>query len=122
MTRSNLHITLSNGYRLQCVADSSSAPEQGYIVEQLFLPLLRLNDHMAEIDLITEHCTMGEQRANASYRYELDLVQKTVRFYEEHYRGSRFEPGKDITSRLQAYIGGIPSLKAAFTQIIHPQQ
>lgn len=36
MTRSNLHIKLSNGKSLICVADSSSAPEQGYIVERLF--------------------------------------------------------------------------------------
>ncbi len=35
MTRSNIHITLSNGKKLKCVADSSSAPEQGYIVEDL---------------------------------------------------------------------------------------
>lgn len=122
MTRSNLHITLSSGYRLQCVADSSSAPEQGYIVEQLFLPLLLLDDHLAEIDLITEHCTMGEQRVNAAYRYEIDLQSKSVRFYEEHYRGSRFERGKDISSRLQAYISGIPALRSAFAPIINLQQ
>lgn len=42
MTRSNLHIKLSNGKSLICVADSSSAPEQGYIVERLFLPCYRL--------------------------------------------------------------------------------
>ena len=43
MTRSNLHIKLSNGKSIICVADSSSAPEQGYIVERLFLPLLSLD-------------------------------------------------------------------------------
>jgi hypothetical protein len=38
MTRSNLHITLSNGQQIICVADSTSAPEQGYIVEEVFTP------------------------------------------------------------------------------------
>ena len=44
MTRSNLHIKLSNGKSIICVADSSSAPEQGYIVEQILLPLLSFDD------------------------------------------------------------------------------
>jgi hypothetical protein len=35
MTRSNLYITLTNGETINCVADSSSAPEQSYIVESL---------------------------------------------------------------------------------------
>ncbi|WP_426477524.1 hypothetical protein ACP3T3_20235 [Chryseobacterium sp. CBSDS_008] len=39
MTRSNLHITLSNGEEIICVADSSSAPEQGYFVEEILMPL-----------------------------------------------------------------------------------
>jgi hypothetical protein len=48
MTRSNLHIKLSNGKSIICVADSSSAPEQGYIVEQILLPLLSFNDSEQE--------------------------------------------------------------------------
>lgn len=40
MTRSNLHITLSNGEEIICVAESTSAPEQGYIVEEILTPLL----------------------------------------------------------------------------------
>jgi hypothetical protein len=85
MTRSNLHITLSNGDRIQCVADSSSAPEQGYIVEQLLLPLLFLFDRDKELALIREHCTMDEQRSNADYRYGIDLPARKIAFYEENY-------------------------------------
>ena len=73
MTRSNIRITLSNGRILKCVADSSSVPEQGYIVENLILPLLASADSTAELKLLTEHCTMDEQRGNADYRYHIDL-------------------------------------------------
>ena len=44
MTRSNLYIKLTDGSNMNCVADSSSAPEQGFFVETLLLPLLALND------------------------------------------------------------------------------
>lgn len=81
MTRSNLHIKLSNVKSIKCVADSSSAPEQGYIVEQLILPLLALNDSEKEMNLLTQHCTMDDRRINASYRYAINLTTKCVRLY-----------------------------------------
>lgn len=55
MTRSNLHILLTNGKKIRCVADSSSAPEQGCIVEKLILPLLRYKNAEKELELIREH-------------------------------------------------------------------
>ena len=76
MTRSNLHIKLSNGKSLVCVADSSSAPEQGYIVERLFLPLLSLDNSEQELEMLKEHCTIDERRINADYRYLIDLAIK----------------------------------------------
>lgn len=81
MTRSNLHIKLSNGKSIICVADSSSAPEQGYIVEHLLLPLLSLDDIEKEMYLLSEHCTMDERRINADYRYTIDLTTKEVKFF-----------------------------------------
>ena len=84
MTRSNLHIKLSNGKTIICVADSSSAPEQGYIVEQLLLPLLSFDNSEQEMALLSKHCTMDERRANATYRYAIDLFTKEVRFFKEH--------------------------------------
>lgn len=111
MTRSNIHITLSNGKKLKCVADSSSAPEQGYIVEDLILPLLALEDGNAELKLLTEHCTMGEQRINATYRYEINLLKKRVSFFEEGYDfgKDKFERGEDITQRYHDYLYMIKS-------------
>jgi hypothetical protein len=104
MTRSNIHITLSNGKKLQCVADSSSAPEQGYIVEDLILPLL--DNSTAELKLLTEHCTMGEQRINATYRYIINLQIKSVAFFEEHYDFGKgtFSKGEDLTQRYNDYL------------------
>ena len=106
MTRSNLHIILTNGTKIRCVADSSSAPEQGYIVEELILPLLKLTDALAELTLIREHCTMNEQRSNADYRYEINLITKRVSFFEERYDSGRdtFDRGEDITDRYEAYL------------------
>jgi hypothetical protein len=106
MTRSNIHITLSNGRKVKCVADSSSAPEQGYIVENLILPILTLNNPHKELLLIQEHCTMGEQRANAAYRYEISLLKKRVSFFEEKYDfgKDKFERGEDITERYDSYL------------------
>jgi hypothetical protein len=94
-----MHITLSNGKKIKCVADSSSAPEQGYIVENLIQPLLKLNNAGAELLLLQEHCTMGEQRINAVYRYEISLQTKLVYFFEESYDFGmdRFIKGEDIT-------------------------
>lgn len=105
MTRSNLHITLSNGKQIICVADSSSAPEQGYIVEKLFLPLLKLDNPTQEIKLLQKHCTMDERRANATYRYYINLLTKEITLFEEHfnYKTERFKKGKDITERYSAY-------------------
>ncbi|MCC8407748.1 penicillin-binding protein [Mucilaginibacter sp. UR6-1] len=106
MTRSNLHIILSNGKKIKCVADSSSAPEQGYIVENLLLPLLEISEAEAELKLLREHCSMNEQRINAMYRYEINLLTKRVSFYEESYNDGtgRFTRGENITERYDAYI------------------
>lgn len=106
MTRSNLHIKLSNGKSVICVADSSSAPEQGYIVENLLLPLLSLYESEKELALLSEHCTMDERRTNATYRYTIDLIQKRVSLYEEHYDYSKdiFRKGRDITERYDNYV------------------
>ena len=106
MTRSNLHIILSNGKKIKCVADSSSAPEQGYIVENLLLPLLEMTDTEKELKLIKEHCTMNQQRSNATYRYEINLLTKRVSFFEESYNDGtgRFIRGQNITERYDAYL------------------
>lgn len=100
MTRSNIYITLSNGKKMFFVADSSSAPEQGFIVQQLIQPLLQLNDAKEELQLIQAHSdAISELRANADYRYEIDLIEKSVRFFEEHYnhKTGMFRKGKDLT-------------------------
>lgn len=101
-----MHIKLTNGNIIQCVADSSSAPEQGWIVETLIIPLLALNDAEKELALITEWCTMNEQRVNAVYRYIISLSSKTVHFFEENYsyREDKFYLGDNITHRYDAYI------------------
>jgi nitrate reductase assembly molybdenum cofactor insertion protein NarJ len=105
MTRSNLYIKLSDGRKLQCVADSSSAPEQGYIVEELLIPLLTLNDAEKELALLKEHCRMDELRANATYRYLIDLQKKEILFYEENYfyKTDTFRKGKNLTHRYTNY-------------------
>ena len=106
MTRSNIHITLSDGNLIHCVADSSSAPEHGYIVEKFLLPLLSLANAEKEMELIREHCTMDEQRINASYRYEIDLQNETVHFYEETYipAKDKFKRGLELTGRYLSYL------------------
>lgn len=106
MTRSNLYITLSNGNRIIAVADSSSAPEQGYIVEQLLLPLLHLSDTQKELDFLEANATMNELRVNATYCYTIDLIKKKVRFYEEnhHAQTDTFTKGKDLTKRYVDYL------------------
>lgn len=106
MTRSNLHITLSNGKKITCVADSSSAPEQGYIVERLISPLLALSDATAELELLQEHCTMAERRCNACYRYYIDLQRKSVQMFEENfnYVTERFRRGANLTARYNNYV------------------
>lgn len=113
MTRSNLHIKLSNGKSIICVADSSSAPEQGYIVEHLLLPLLSLDDIEQEMFLLSEHCTMDERRINADYRYTIDLTTKEVKFFEEHYSYTKdnFRKGKDITERYNEYVKQLSKIK-----------
>jgi len=106
MTRSNMHITLTDGERIQCVADSSSAPEQGYFVEDVILPLLALHDPDEELELIRLHCTMDEQRSNATYRWEIDLSARCIRFYEENYHPKKdtFKKGLDLTGRYLSYL------------------
>lgn len=106
MTRSNLYITLTNGKTINCVADSSSAPEQAYIVESLLLPLLALNDTDAELALLGEHCTLNELRTNADYRYEINLQTKVVAFFEERYfyKTDIFRKGENLTRRYTNYL------------------
>ncbi len=106
MTRSNLYVTLSDGDQLVCVADSSSAPEQGFIVETLILPLLGMNDPKKERALLAKYCAMDEQRVNATYRYALNLPKKRVRFFEEnyHYPTDTFRPGKELTGRYITFL------------------
>ncbi|RWY47483.1 penicillin-binding protein [Mucilaginibacter gilvus] len=106
MTRSNMHIILTNGKKMKCVADSSSAPEQGYIIENLILPLLKVRNPAGELKLLKEHCTMGEQRINADYRYEINLLTGKVSFFLEKYDfgKDRFERGDDITERYDEYL------------------
>lgn len=106
MTRSNLYITLSNGDEMICVAESSSAPEQGYIVETLLAPLLNLSNWKKELSLLKKHCTMDEQRANATYRYYINLVTKEITMFEEHfnYRTEKFRKGNNVTERYTAYV------------------
>ena len=118
MTRSNLHITLTNGEFLKCVADSSSAPEQGYFLEQVILPLLSLHDAEAELALIREHCTMAEQRIGAAYRWEIDLDARTIRFYEENYNSAKdtFRKGLDLTGRYLSYLKKIKTDTDRFTK------
>lgn len=122
MTRSNLHIHLSNGQFILCVAESSSAPEQGYFVEEVLQPLIRLQNPKQELALLTEHCTLHEQRVNATYRYVVDLRSRQVQFFEEnyHYNKDRFYVGNDLTSRLTAYCSGIPALRPFLQSINQP--
>jgi hypothetical protein len=106
MTRSNLYITLSNGEKIIAVADSSSAPEQGYIVEDLIIPLLSFSNAENELALLKEHCTLNELRINADYRYEIDLQKETVGFYDESYffKTGVFRKGENLTRRYIAYL------------------
>ena len=109
MTRSNLYITLSDGSSFICVSESSSAPEQGYFVESLLIPLLHLKDTENEIALLTEHCTVGEQRTNASYRYHINLQTSEFSFHEEVYnfQFDTFKKGRNLTGRVIAYLDKI---------------
>jgi hypothetical protein len=94
------------------VADSSSAPEQGFIVQQLIQPLLQLNDAKKELQLIQAHSdAINELRTNADYHYEIDLRHKTVRFFEENYndKTGKFRKGKDLTE--ERYIPYLKSIQ-----------
>jgi hypothetical protein len=123
MTRSNIHIHLSNGYYLECVAESSTAPEQGYFVEHFVLPLFALRDPFKEAEFLTDNCTMNEQRTNATYRYVIDLGKRKLQFYEENYDEGKdaFFKGKNITSRFNAYCMGIHALRPLLDQINFPE-
>lgn len=111
MTRSNLHIKLRNCKSILCIADSDSAPEQGYIVEYLILPLLELGNSQKKLALLSEHCTMGERRCNAKYRYVISLITKEVRLFEERFNYEKwsFRKPKDITGKYNDYIKSITS-------------
>jgi len=49
---------------------------------------------------------MDERRINADYRYTIDLTNKEVKFFEEHYSYTKdtFRKGKDITERYDEYL------------------
>jgi len=123
MTRSNIHIHLSNGYYLECVAESSTAPEQGYFVENFLQPLLALRDPQQEVEFLIDHCTMNEQRINATYRYVIDLRSHKVQFYEERYDYGKdaFIRGTNMTNRLTAYCSGIAALRPFLNEINFPE-
>ena len=106
MTRSNLYIKLSSGDAITCVAESSSTPEQGYIVENLLIPLLSFSNAEHELALLREHCTLNELRVNADYRYEIDLQKETVAFYDELYffKTGVFRKGENLTRRYIAHL------------------
>ena len=106
MTRSNLCITLSNGTSVTCVADSSSAPEQGYFKAPVLQTLLEIDAPEKELILIEEHCTMNEQRINAAYRYIIKLKTKAVHFFEENYdyKTDKFFAGENLTNRYRDYL------------------
>lgn len=109
MTCSNLYIILSDGRHFDCVAESSSAPEQGYFVETLLIPLLHFRNAEKEIALLTEHCTIGEFRTNASYRYDINLQTSEFSFQEEVYnfQFDTFKKGRNLTGRIIAYLDKI---------------
>lgn len=109
MTRSNLYITLSNGQKIICVADSSSAPEQGYFVESVLIPLLEFKDADKELAFLAEDCAMNELRCNATYRYEINCITSEVHFFDEayNYKTDKFKKGKDLSDRLETYIAEI---------------
>lgn len=119
MTRANIHIKLSDGSNINCVCDSTSAPEQGYFVENLLLPLLAFNDADKEILLLNQSCAMHELRANATYRYIINLQTKTVHFFGEtyDYQKGKFSIGDNLTHRYLDYIESTDGLKDKFSQI-----
>jgi hypothetical protein len=106
MKRSNLYITLSDGSKLFAVADSKSAPEQGYIVEQLLQPLLAINNATKEKELLKEHCCINQLRPNARYDYFIDLQLKEVRFYAVKFdcKSDIFIVLNDLTDSYHAYL------------------
>jgi hypothetical protein len=115
MTRSNVYITLTGGKKLFFVLDSSSAPEQGYIVENFFIPLLALNDAGKEMEWIEAFAdAINEKRINAAYRYLVDLEKKSVRFFKEHYnyKSETFHRGKELTEeRYLPYVQALNNSK-----------
>ncbi|WP_216846653.1 hypothetical protein [Mucilaginibacter sp. L196] len=119
MTRSNLFITLSDGKILNCVVESSSAPEQGYFIENFLLPLLNRNNAESQLKLIEEHCTLNELRVNATYRYYINLTNGKVKFYEENYnyKTDKFYLGKNLTDRLITYL----KIESEIEKIIKPR-
>ena len=112
MTRSNINIILSNGKKIFGVADSSSAPEQGYIVENFILPLLNLNNSEKEKEIINKYLTVGEKRINSTYRYDINLQTKEVKFFEEdyNYKTDRFIKGKDVSFRYTDYVSSLKTV------------
>ena len=123
MTRANIHIKLSDGSIINCVCDSTSAPEQGYFVENLLLPLLTFNDADKEILLLNQSCAMHELRTNAGYRHIINLQTKAVHFFEEtyDYQKGRFSTGDNLTARYHDHIENTDGLKDKFSQIKSPQ-
>jgi hypothetical protein len=54
---------------------------------------------------------MNEQRSNADYRYEINLITRRVSFFEERYDAGkdRFDRGEELTDRYDAYLHMIRS-------------
>lgn len=119
MTRANLNVKLSNGVLVQCVCDSSSAPEHGYIVEHLLFPLLEMNDSERELGLLMDKCEMFQQCVNADYRYTINLLTKAVHFHEENYDcgNNRFYTGRNLTGRLRDYMDSADALLDMFWEL-----
>ncbi|MBL4675893.1 MAG: penicillin-binding protein [Mucilaginibacter sp.] len=119
MTCANLHIKLSDNVLVQCVWESSSAPEQGSIVEKLLFPLLDMNDSQRELGLLMDCCAMFELRANAEYRYIINLRTKTVHLFEEIYDCviDKYYTGKNLTNRLLDYMHSTDALLDIFDEL-----
>lgn len=49
---------------------------------------------------------MDERRANADYRYYIDLITKKVTMFKEHFNDTseKFRKGKEITQRYTSYV------------------
>lgn len=106
MTRLNSYITPTIGDTVICASDSSSAAGQGYRVESLLLPRLSLSEADGERARFNGHCSMNELRCTATSRYQINLQNKTIAFFDQIYSctTAAFRKGKDLTQRYTAYL------------------